>query len=223
MAIPNNGIQIVKKKTQGRRKIEIKKIDKLSSRQVTFSKRRVGLFRKASELCILTGAEIAIIVHSHGKRVFTFGHTSVDSVVGRFLHGGAAEVGEDLPARDYNKHYSDVCKELEGEKIRNQANGYGGGGGGDGGFWCDAPVDGLELEESERYLAALDELIRNAVVRADELMMARTAAGVIGRSSGVGEGLSEGMAVLMDQNRWSGGSENNDDCTFPCGFGQGQL
>ncbi|KAK4340123.1 hypothetical protein RND71_041585 [Anisodus tanguticus] len=44
------------KKTQGRRKIAIKPIDNQSGRHVTFSKRRLGLFKKASELCILTGA-----------------------------------------------------------------------------------------------------------------------------------------------------------------------
>jgi len=76
---------VEKKKTLGRRKIEMKKIEKLSNRQVTFCKRRVGLFKKASEICVLTGAEIAIIVQSlAGKRVFAFGHSSVDSVIDRF-------------------------------------------------------------------------------------------------------------------------------------------
>ncbi|KAI3692146.1 hypothetical protein L6452_31955 [Arctium lappa] len=38
----------MKKKTKGRKKIEIKKIQSTNSRQVTFSKRRTGLFKKAS-------------------------------------------------------------------------------------------------------------------------------------------------------------------------------
>ncbi|KAK4340117.1 hypothetical protein RND71_041579 [Anisodus tanguticus] len=76
------------KKTQGRRKIAIKPIDNQSSRHVTFSKRRLGLFKKASELCILTGAEIAILVQSlKRQRLFTFGHPSADSVIDRYLNG----------------------------------------------------------------------------------------------------------------------------------------
>ncbi|MFS7907384.1 putative transcription factor MADS-type1 family [Helianthus anomalus] len=53
-----------KKITKGRNKIEIKKIEETNRRRVTFSKRRTRLFKKASELCILTRAQIAILVHS---------------------------------------------------------------------------------------------------------------------------------------------------------------
>ncbi|KAH0682814.1 hypothetical protein KY290_021400 [Solanum tuberosum] len=52
---------------------------------VTFSNRRGGLFKKASELCTLCVAEIAIVVVSQDGKVFSFGHTSVDTLVERFL------------------------------------------------------------------------------------------------------------------------------------------
>ena len=45
-----------------RRKIQIKKIDNMTSRQVTFSKRRRGLFKKAFELSTLCDAEIGLKV-----------------------------------------------------------------------------------------------------------------------------------------------------------------
>ncbi|KAL8461041.1 hypothetical protein ACS0TY_032503 [Phlomoides rotata] len=54
------------KKTQGRRKIEIKKIQKY-----TFSKRRTGLFNKASELALLYSAQIAILVQSPAEKIFS--------------------------------------------------------------------------------------------------------------------------------------------------------
>ncbi|XP_054777298.1 MADS-box protein JOINTLESS-like [Prosopis cineraria] len=47
-----------------RQKIEIKKIDNITARQVTSSKRRRGLFKKAHELATLCDAEIALIVFS---------------------------------------------------------------------------------------------------------------------------------------------------------------
>nr|GEV50289.1 agamous-like MADS-box protein AGL62 [Tanacetum cinerariifolium] len=59
-----------KKTGQGRKKIKIKKIEEKNNRLITFSKRRNGLFKKAAELCVLTGAKITIIVKSTGGRIF---------------------------------------------------------------------------------------------------------------------------------------------------------
>ncbi|KAL7206311.1 hypothetical protein ACSBR2_019093 [Camellia fascicularis] len=73
------------RKSKGRQKIEMTRISKESNLLVTFSKRRSGLFKKASELCTLYGAEIAIIVFSPGKKAFSFGHPCVVTVVDRFL------------------------------------------------------------------------------------------------------------------------------------------
>ncbi|GAB2292013.1 hypothetical protein Dimus_026261 [Dionaea muscipula] len=87
----------------GRLKVEMVKMEKESNLQVTFSKRRAGLFKKASELCTLCGAEAAIIVFSPGKKAFSFGHPSVDEVLDRFL-----APNDDLPADpNYPTNYSD--------------------------------------------------------------------------------------------------------------------
>lgn len=73
------------RKSKGRQKVEMVKMPNESNLQVTFSKRRTGLFKKASELCTLCGADVAIIVFSPGKKVFSFGHPCVETVVDRFL------------------------------------------------------------------------------------------------------------------------------------------
>lgn len=70
---------------KGRQKIEMKKMQNESNLQVTFSKRRFGLFKKASELCTLCGAEILMIVFSPGGKVFSFGHPGVKDLIDRFL------------------------------------------------------------------------------------------------------------------------------------------
>nr|BAK18556.1 flowering locus C-like protein, splicing variant 1 [Eustoma grandiflorum] len=52
----------------GRRKLEIRRIEDKNSRQVTFSKRRTGLMKKAKELGVLCDVDVAVvIVSSHGK------------------------------------------------------------------------------------------------------------------------------------------------------------
>ncbi|URE42516.1 hypothetical protein MUK42_15301 [Musa troglodytarum] len=55
-----------------REKIQIKKISNATARQVTFSKRRRGLFKKAEELSILCDAEVALIVFSSTGKLFEF-------------------------------------------------------------------------------------------------------------------------------------------------------
>nr|KYP70057.1 MADS-box protein JOINTLESS [Cajanus cajan] len=55
-----------------RAKIKIKKIDNITARQVTFSKRRRGLFKKAAELSVLCDAEVGLIVFSSTGKLFDF-------------------------------------------------------------------------------------------------------------------------------------------------------
>ncbi|KAK2380303.1 agamous MADS-box protein AGL29 [Trifolium repens] len=69
----------------GRRKIAIKKVKDPNVRQVTFSKRRSGLFNKANELSILCGAEVAIVVFSPGNKPYSFGHPGVNVVAAKYL------------------------------------------------------------------------------------------------------------------------------------------
>ncbi|KAK6123952.1 hypothetical protein DH2020_042297 [Rehmannia glutinosa] len=54
----------------GRGKIEIKRIENTTNRQVTFCKRRNGLLKKAYELSVLCDAEVALIVFSTRGRLY---------------------------------------------------------------------------------------------------------------------------------------------------------
>ncbi|PKI42286.1 hypothetical protein CRG98_037337 [Punica granatum] len=56
----------------GRKKLEMKRIEDKSSRQVTFSKRRSGLIKKARELSILCDVEVALLVFSSRGRLYEF-------------------------------------------------------------------------------------------------------------------------------------------------------
>ncbi|XP_031264808.1 MADS-box protein SVP-like isoform X2 [Pistacia vera] len=55
-----------------REKIKIKKIENVTARQVTFSKRRRGLFKKAEELSVLCDAEVALIIFSATGKLFEY-------------------------------------------------------------------------------------------------------------------------------------------------------
>ncbi|GFQ04961.1 mads-box transcription factor anr1 [Phtheirospermum japonicum] len=59
----------------GRGKIVIRRIDNSTSRQVTFSKRRNGLLKKAKELAILCDAEVGVMVFSCTGKLYDFAST----------------------------------------------------------------------------------------------------------------------------------------------------
>ncbi|XP_054777297.1 MADS-box protein JOINTLESS-like [Prosopis cineraria] len=64
-----------------RRKIQIKKIDSVTARQVAFSKRRKGLFKKAHELSTLCDAEIALLVFSSTGKLFDYASSSIQQAI----------------------------------------------------------------------------------------------------------------------------------------------
>lgn len=55
-----------------RGKTELKRIENRTSRQVTFSKRRSGLLKKAFELSVLCDAEVALIIFSPTGKLYEF-------------------------------------------------------------------------------------------------------------------------------------------------------
>ncbi|KAJ0077851.1 hypothetical protein Patl1_37067 [Pistacia atlantica] len=61
----------------GRGKIVIRRIDNSTSRQVTFSKRRNGLLKKARELSILCDAEVGLIIFSSTSKLYEYSSTRV--------------------------------------------------------------------------------------------------------------------------------------------------
>nr|XP_027086640.1 agamous-like MADS-box protein AGL23 [Coffea arabica] len=84
-----NAVILNKRNFGGRRKIQIKKIEKKKNLLVSFSKRRAGLFKKAEEYGKKSGAQVAILV-CWGGRFFTFGgpdSASVDSILDQYLAG----------------------------------------------------------------------------------------------------------------------------------------
>lgn len=68
----------------GRGKIEIKRIENTTNRQVTFCKRRNGLLKKAYELSVLCDAEVALIVFSSRGRLYEYANQSVKSTIDRY-------------------------------------------------------------------------------------------------------------------------------------------
>ncbi|CAL4906520.1 unnamed protein product [Urochloa decumbens] len=70
---------------RGRGKVEVRRIENSVSRQVTFSKRRRGLAKKARELAVLCDADVAMLVFSDKGRLHHFAaHASMEQILDRY-------------------------------------------------------------------------------------------------------------------------------------------
>ncbi|GMQ05212.1 hypothetical protein CsSME_00050329 [Camellia sinensis var. sinensis] len=64
-----------------RGKTQMKRIENATSRQVTFSKRRSGLLKKAFELSVLCDAEVALIIFSPKGKLYEFSNSRLWDIV----------------------------------------------------------------------------------------------------------------------------------------------
>ncbi|PHT29747.1 hypothetical protein CQW23_30665 [Capsicum baccatum] len=147
------------RRSKGRQRIDIAKMQNESKLQVTFCKRHAGLFKTVSGLCTLCGAEIAIVVFSPGRKVYSFGHPSVELLVDRFL-------GRNLPPpnnhllvnhqnaglRELNKKVMDMeemfrMEKACGESILDIRRANGG--------WWEDPINALNLSQLQQLMEAM--------------------------------------------------------------------
>ncbi|MBA0565953.1 hypothetical protein Golob_010808, partial [Gossypium lobatum] len=81
----------------GRVKLQIKRIENTTNRQVTFSKRRNGIIKKAYELSVLCDVDVALIMFSPSGRLSLFsGNKSIEEILGRYVNLPEHERGRDL-------------------------------------------------------------------------------------------------------------------------------
>ncbi|XP_057734713.1 agamous-like MADS-box protein AGL62 [Arachis stenosperma] len=165
------------RKSRGRQKIEMKKMSNESNLQVTFSKRRGGLFNKASELCTLCGAEVAIIVFSPGQKVFSFGHPSVQTIIDRYLmhasmHSSGTmqfiEAQRSASVCELNEQLTRISNQLDVEKKRSdelsrlqktvmtQ-------------FWWALSIENMDKTQLNQLKAALEKLKKSVMYYAEKL------------------------------------------------------
>ncbi|XP_074326796.1 agamous-like MADS-box protein AGL62 [Apium graveolens] len=163
---------IKNKATRRKKQREVKPIDGKTSRQITFSKRRFGVFKKASELCVLTGAETAVLCESVGRRVFAFGHPSVEHVVDKYLgtkNSSATtetHVNSSCMLEELKKQYLEIEKNKSVNKEESD-------------FWWQQPFDHLGEEELEEYISSMENLRNNLELRANDLRLIRMSSSML--------------------------------------------
>ncbi|GBG75870.1 hypothetical protein CBR_g21114 [Chara braunii] len=122
----------------GRRKIRIERISDERNRQVTFTKRKNGLMKKAMELSVLCDCDIGLVIFNSNNKLFQYASTDMDCILGKFkdLRSEPHEVknNQDL----FIQHFASQSNGIgagghsRGHHMRGEVVGGGPGGGGDG-------------------------------------------------------------------------------------------
>ncbi|KAM0860829.1 hypothetical protein ACQ4PT_046293 [Festuca glaucescens] len=211
----------------GRQKIEIRRIESEEARQVCFSKRRAGLFKKASELAILCGAEVAAVVFSPAGKAFSFGHPSVEAIFERFAPTGAATAaavgggGEDnRQLAELNLQHGELRAQLDAQKARKEraeaAMAKERAAASPVAAWLEADVRDMGDEELMAFAAALAEVQDAVAARANQVLQdalnhgrAMQARARSSNNNQVHQFLVSNGAVGFD--RFGAGSASNND------------
>nr|BAS04473.1 MADS box protein [Gentiana scabra] len=99
----------------GRGKIEIKRIENNTNRQVTFCKRRNGLLKKAYELSVLCDAEVALVVFSSRGRVYEYANNNIRATIDRYR-----KATSDVPTVFTTQEINAQFYQQESKKLRQQ-------------------------------------------------------------------------------------------------------
>ncbi|XP_044469431.1 agamous-like MADS-box protein TM6 [Mangifera indica] len=103
----------------GRGKIEIKRIENPTNRQVTYSKRRNGIFKKAQEITVLCDAKVSLIMFSNtGKfHEFVSPTTTTKDIIDQYQR----TLGIDLWSTHYERMQENYKKLKEvNDKLRRE-------------------------------------------------------------------------------------------------------
>ncbi|KAJ8626356.1 hypothetical protein MRB53_019663 [Persea americana] len=94
----------------GRGRVELKRIENKINRQVTFSKRRNGLLKKAYELSILCDAEVALIIFSSRGKLYEFGSVGTNKTLERYQRCCYNPQDANISDRETQGWYQEVSK-----------------------------------------------------------------------------------------------------------------
>ncbi|XP_048434761.1 truncated transcription factor CAULIFLOWER A isoform X2 [Pyrus x bretschneideri] len=148
----------------GRGKVQLKRIDDKIRRQVTFSKRRSGLIKKARELSVLCGVEVGLVIFSTKGRLYEFcSGSSFAKLLERYQQHNAEEIAASKNAGGTDKKHNLECSGLRTgasqslKMIQSDIEAQ--------------DIDNLDVPELTKLEEELDAVLRQTRSRKTQLMM----------------------------------------------------
>lgn len=147
----------------GRGRVQLRRIENKISRQVTFTKRRSGLLKKAHEISVLCDADVALIVFSTKGKLFEYStDSSMEKILERYERYSYAErqlVAATTSELQSNWHIE--CPKLTAriEVLQRNIRNYMG-----------QELDPLSLRELQNLEQQLDSALKRIRTRKSQLM-----------------------------------------------------
>ncbi|VAH30978.1 unnamed protein product [Triticum turgidum subsp. durum] len=204
----------------GRGKVQLKRIENKINRQVTFSKRRNGLLKKAHEISVLCDAEVAVIVFSPKGKLYEYAtDSSMDKILERYERYSYAEKALISAESESEGNWCHEYRKLKAkiETIQKCHNLMG------------EDLDSLNLKELQQLEQQLESSLKHIRSRKSHLMMESiselqkkgevTAGGEQGPTEGTG-GEAEGggqqaAAAATTTNAVGAPSPDPNPCPYP--------
>ncbi|KAK7295533.1 hypothetical protein RJT34_18443 [Clitoria ternatea] len=144
----------------GRGRVQLKRIENKTSQQVTFSKRRTGLLKKAHEISVLCDAQVALIMFSTKGKLFEYSsERSMEDILERYER----QTHEQLTGADNESqgNWSFECVKLTAkvEVIEKNIRNFTG-----------HDLDTLNMKELQSLEQQLDSSIKRIRIRKNQLM-----------------------------------------------------
>ncbi|KAJ3698201.1 hypothetical protein LUZ61_001906 [Rhynchospora tenuis] len=135
-----------------RGRVQLRRIENKTSRQVRFSKRRSGLFKKAFELAVLCDAEVALLVFSAGGKLFEYSSSaSVGETYSRYKQFTSAK--KDANSKSVNKDTDNIQNNSEDSSNSNILS--------DIAQWCNGRnIDQMDATELDKWEALLGKALK---------------------------------------------------------------
>lgn len=143
----------------------MKLIKNEADRNITFAKRRSGIFKKASEISTLCGAQVGVVIFSSSGKPLSYANPSIESIANRFLNQPEEddethpfmEIHRRMRLEKANKEYNQLKTDLEavkekGKELKRLANEREEEKG-----WWEAPIDELGMEELEEFMESIED------------------------------------------------------------------
>lgn len=146
----------------GRGRVQLKRIENKINRQVTFSKRRSGLVKKAHEISVLCDAEVALIIFSHRGKLFEYSSdSSMEKILERYERYSYAEKRLTSNDPDSQVNWTFDFAKLKAKLELLQRNNR---------HYLGQDVDSLNMKELQSLEQQLDTALKNIRSRKNQLM-----------------------------------------------------
>ncbi|XVF03157.1 hypothetical protein REPUB_Repub04eG0236700 [Reevesia pubescens] len=146
----------------GRGRVQLKMIENKINRQVTFSKRRTGLLKKAHEISVLCDAEVALIVFSPRGKLFEYSSDScMEKILERYERYSYAErqlvPNESESQGNWSMEYNRLKAKVELLQKNHR-------------HYMGEDLDSLSLKELQNLEQQLDTAIKHIRSKKNQLM-----------------------------------------------------